>query len=530
MTTTSIPGVSCAVFRNLPPHVLEPDAIHRFVVGEDDGPRKLSTAEARAELGDPFATLLLLQGIFPRTAGEVLSALSTAALPGDPLGKAMFFFVGEGSQIPFTPETRSLQRNLRFLVSTGAVEPDGPDILLSSFHPDRGDVELMAWDRVTGGFNYYQTVGDTSAWVFAGNSRHALLEPTEFKGPFESHTSGNFLMKELRAPWLHWHSPDAPVPPNVFDEDDPLANHPWFRDRERLGAFTCETVVARSSIVRWTKTRFAALLEAGGSIGRPARIMQQVLDTPTVNLITSHTESNSAVRFEQNVDLPQTFFVDSQGLTETLGLQAPPPFSVAASIYAQSLDTFEFHLSDGGDFQRAGDTHFAFAVPERAFEDEAVLGEAIKVGLITPRLAACLLMTDFPNPIFSPRRAALLKHVPSTARITDGQSGFSQAVAEAILAASERSEPGSPEREFGERWAVGEAWKDEFNRLLSDYYDAVTQRLQSQEGFNAYCRLAQSRRDRVREMPIFESPLLFAQTNIPPGERAMRADGTVAGG
>ena len=529
MTTASATDVSCAVFRNLPPQVLEPDAIYRFVVGEDAQPRKLSTAEASAELGDPFATLLLLQGIFPRTAGEVLSALSTAAPPGDPLGQAKFFLVGEGSQIPFTPETASVPRNLRFLVSTGAAQPDGPDVLLSSFRPETEDVELMAWDRVKGGFNYYRTVGPASAWVFAGNSRHALLEPTEFKGPFESHTSGNFLMKELRAPWLHWHSPDAPVPPNVFDEDDPLANHPWFRDRERLGAFTCETAVARPSIVRWTKARFAAMLKDGGSIRRPARIMQQVLDTPTVNVITSHTESNSAVRFEQSVDLPQTFFVDSEGLTEILGLQAPPPFSVARSIYAKSLVRFEFHLSDGGNFRRGGDTHFAFAVPERAFEDEAVLREAIGVGLLTPRFAACLLMTDFPNPIFSRRRAALLRHVPKSATITGDQSGFSEEMAAAILAAGQQSAPRSPEREFSERWAAGESWRDEFNGLLSDYYDAVTQRLQSQAGFDAFCRLAQSRRDRVRGMPIFESPLLFATTNILPRKRTMRTDGTVAG-
>jgi hypothetical protein len=31
----------------------------------------------------------------------------------------------------------------------------------------------------------------------------------------------------------------------------------------------------------------------------------------------------------------------------------------------------------------------------------------------------------------------------------------------------------------------------------------------------------------VHPMPIFESPLLFARTDVPPGTREMRADGTV---
>ena len=40
-------------------------------------------------------------------------------------------------------------------------------------------------------------------------------------------------------------------------------------------------------------------------------------------------------------------------------------------------------------------------------------------------------------------------------------------------------------------------------------------------------RLAEARRDRVRLMPIFESPLLFARTNVPSRAREMRPDGTV---
>jgi hypothetical protein len=129
----------------------------------------------------------------------VLAALDRAASEADALGRQMIFLVGEGSQIPFSPDTASLQRNLRFLVTRGS-GPGGPDVLLSSFHPDEGDVELMAWDRRSGGFNFYRTVGANSGWVFAGNSRHALADPTQGKGPFESHRSGNILMKELRAP------------------------------------------------------------------------------------------------------------------------------------------------------------------------------------------------------------------------------------------------------------------------------------------------------------------------------------------
>lgn len=522
-----VSDVTCGVFRRLPPDLLEPDAIHRFVLGEDGRPRRFSDEEAASELGDPFATLVLLAGRFPRTGGEVLAALDELTEPDDPLRTRMFFFLGEGSQIPFTPETASVRRNLRFLVTTGAPTPDGPDVLVSAFHPDEGDVELMAWDRVAGGFNYYRTVGENSAWVFAGNSRHALIEPTEGKGPFESHTSGAFLMKELRAPWINWHSPDAPVQQSLFGRNDPLRTHPWFDQLEELGAVTCEAAAARPSIVRWTNARFDALLAGGAEIGRPERIMRQVLDTPTVNLISSHTEGRTGPSSEA-IDLPQTFFVDSEALTEILRLPEPPSFTVSGEHYGAALAQFDFRVTDGGTFDRRGDTHFAFVVPERAFEDQAVVRKAIEEGLLSQRFAACLLMTDFPNPVFSRRRAELLGHVSASARVVDGSSTFSEDMAEAIVAAAGTAGDDSPEAEFAALWATGEGWRDPCSVLLVDYYKAIQQQLRTQEGFADYCLLAESRRERVRDMPIFENSLLFPQTNIPSGVRSMLPNGTVS--
>lgn len=523
-TTTK---VGCKAFRDdLPP--MTSGVIHRFVIPEDDKLRPYEPREAEAELGDPFATLLLLQGVFPTTAGDVLRELNQTAPAGDPLAQRMFFFVGENSQIPFT---EGAQRSLRFLATTGQT-PEGPDVMITAFNPEETDVELMAWDRRTGGFNYYRTVGESSGWVFAGNSHHALEEPTEFNGPFESHLSGNFVMKELRAPWINWDSPDAPVPPDVFGSDDPRGAHEWFRQKEPLGAFTCETKVARPAVVRWTRKRFEPLRSGSAVVDRPERIMQQVLQTPSINLVTSHTQSRAV---SGDVDLPQTFFVDSETLTETaqLGLKAPPSLMVPGALYQQALETFEVRWTDGGEFIRQGDTHFAFCVPERAFEDVAVVREAIEVGLLTPRFAASLLMTDFANPTFSQRRAALMAHVPATARIEGGQSSFSDEMADTIVAAAESTTQGSPEREFAEHWAAGEDWKPTFDALLEDYYTAVQQKLADQDGFNAAFRLAEARRERVRgsdrvtRMPIAEFSLLFAQTNVPSGERQMRPNGSV---
>lgn len=523
MSTAAPPHRPCAELERQS-QGLDDDAVHRFVLGQDDGPRKLSPQEASRELGDPFAQLVLLAGTFPRTAGEVLTGITQAVGDDDPLRVHQFFVVGEGGQIAPVPGAPPVNRNLRFLVTCGA-GPGGPDIMVSAFHPDQGTVEVMAWDRRTSGFNYYRTVGPSSAWVFAGNSRHALTPPTRDNGPFESHKSGHFVMKELRLPWVNWHSPVAAIVASVF-ADEGLRGHPWVTRLTQGGAYTLEEDVAIPSIQRWTRARIDALV-SGDSAENPRRILEQVLDTPTVNLISSHTSSVAAVAGAvSEVDLPDTFFVDSGGLVAVLNLSSPPAAFVERGIYVKSLETFAFTLTDGARFSRAGDTHFAFVVPERAFEDTETLDQAIKRGILSERLAACLLMVDFPNPVFSAKRRRLLDHVPDTP-ITGSAEGFANQVADAIRSSPDASRPGTAEHEFAQRWDMGESFEGPFNDLLGGYYAAFTEQLKTQEGFDGYVRLAESRRAAVREMPISESPMLFARTSIPPRERRMTADATV---
>lgn len=527
MSTPAATDTSCRVFSTIATE-LDPDAIHRFVVGEDAAVRTMTADEAAAELGDPFATLLLTQGVFPRTPQETLDKLSRAAIAGGFAlpRKPAFFVLGEGSHLPVNEETKDVNRSVRFVVAFGSGD-EGPDILISAFHPEHDDVELMAWDRRAGGFNFYKSVGPNSAWVFAGNSAHAVTPATEGKGPFESHRSGNFLMKEMRAPWVNWHTQDDRIDASIFPAGDPRGEHPWFVSKVPQGALACELEVARPCIERWTAARFRALVGRGGTVQRPARIMEQILDTPTVNLISSATR-NLDIATVSEVDLPNTFFVDSEALNKLLGLRKPAAFAVASGIYAASLEAFDVALDDGRGFRQPGDTHFVFVVPERAFEDQIVVREAMRIGLLTDRFTAALLMTDFPNPVFSAPRRKLLEYVPATATISGGRSDFSEEMAQAIVAAAPGTPQGSPEREFEQLWATGDAWRDAFGTLLSDYFDAVTARLADQDGFDAIFRLAESRRNRVRAMPIFESPLLFARTNIAAESLAMAADGSVA--
>jgi len=521
MEASATVDMGCGVFGEL--RELEPSSIHRFVLGEDEAPRKLSADDAAAELGDPFATLLLIPGTFPRTAIETLEALDQVTAEDDPLRQQMSFIVGEASQ---EPDPSISARGLRLLVTRGGSREDGPDIAISVFSPEQADgVELMAWDRASGGFNYYRTSGSEGAWVFAGNSLHAVLEGTEGNGPFESHPSGNIVMKELKTPWINWDSPAAHIFASAFQEEDPRREHPWFVNKEGNGAITLEAAVARPSIKRWTRARFDRIAAANGVVERPARILEQILTTRTANLVSSHIEQS--VASANPIDLPSTFFVDQDALV-ILGLPLPPTFFVSGAIYSAAVESFGVHMDDSASFNRPGDTHFCFLVPERASEDIEVVRAARDIGLVSDRLAACLLMVDFPNPVFSARREALMTHVPEQATITNGASTFSEEMANAIVASPEALVEGSPQSEFAGHWGAEDAWRERFATLLSAYYEAVQKKLSDQAAFDDYFRLAESRRALFRKFPIGrEFPLLFAQSDVLFEDRAMQADGTV---
>jgi hypothetical protein len=409
----------------------------------------------------------------------------------------------------------------------------------------------MAWDDERGGFNFYRTIpGAPGSWVWAGNSRHAWGPGTRSSGPFESHPTGNLLFKELKLPWVHWHSPKATMDRLDLPAGDDLANHHWFADKD--GAYVFEESVARLAIERWNRKRIASVVEAA-TIEEPQQVLVRLLGAPQLKRLTVNLASSDATQpslsIRTTVGLPESFFVDVDGLSGVLGLNRPPSFSIAASTYRDALAEFDVKLvNEDGDhpldegeerFERPGDTHFLFVIPERAFEDVDLVRRLVKpdagtaepsLGLITERLAGCLLMVDFPNPVFSERRASLLDHVASDPLPSADWAFFAQSLGDTIAAAGKGINPSEAEAEFAALWDLGNGWKEAANEQLSAYYKAVTARLASPDGFKDVFRLAEARRNRVREMPINEVALLLAQTAIPAASiagLAMNPDGSV---
>jgi hypothetical protein len=318
-------------------------------------------------------------------------------------------------------------------------------------------------------------------------------------------------MKELKQPWVNWNSMAARIRDTALAPNDPLRNELLWTGRS--GGEVFETEVVRPGIRRWNDARFQRLSESGRLMRLP-EFMRQVLGTSTVNL-TSSTTSNARLATAQSVPLPLTFFLNADALVNVIGLEPninPPQAS--AAVYRAVLQKFDVALTDGN-HRFPGDTNFVFVVPEPAFEDVLVLETLLSLGVISRQMAASLLMVDFPNAIFSSRRAALLQYVPESSRLqdpTDFERTFVDNVQQAVAAGT----AGEPEHAFLANLALASnEWEQNCARRIEAFFEALISQFTDADLFANIFALAESRRREFRKRPLAEFRLTIPVTNIP---------------
>ncbi|RWE07707.1 MAG: hypothetical protein EOS23_26735 [Mesorhizobium sp.] len=484
---------------------IQAGSIVRFFLGQDELPVELSSESLRQEVNDPFAHLVLGAGHRPQTLLDVLAILDavsgSAAIPGQRL-----YRLAEGGQIPWSAETAGLDRRLRLVITRHRGED--AELVISTAPPFSSAtifLQLFAWDPKLGAYNFYER--RRGVWSWAGSSWQALDPPTRGHGPFDSHVNGAPVMKELKLPWMHWHSQSASIPDDILAADDPLRQDPFYHGTHLKGGEDLELTV-RAGIARWTRSHFDRRV-SNGRLSRAPEFFRHVLMTTTVNL-TSSPQRGSSLGPDDMLRLPTTFFINSDSIIDDLGL--PATFNrqkVSASFYASRLREYGVRLQDGT-FSLDSDTHFAFAVPEPSLEDRVVLGELLKRGALSRRLAACMLMVDFCNPIFSPRREALLRFIPNEIALNGGKDMDDQFI-RSVTGSPGATHQGSPEAELLTFWNLETSnWEVLMAERLERYWANVGAALSTVEGFDGIFRLAESRRRVFRKRPLAEFGLTLA--------------------
>ncbi|WP_354637439.1 hypothetical protein [Kitasatospora camelliae] len=476
------------------------------------------TEEELAALGDPMATVFFHRASYPPTVGDLLRDL-----PQSPTGPAQaVYLIGEAGQIP-PKASPALFRDFRFAIAR-SVQGSEVDLLISTgagVDPQATFLQVAAWDPVAKVFNYYMRIAPT--WVWAGNSWSALEDDSRGRGCFDSHINGSVVMKELRLPWSNWQSQSATI---RLDEDDPVRADPLFK--EVIGAERLELTV-RALVSRWTEARLAEVTRTG-TVARPDHLLRQLFTTTAINLATTGVQSATVTATGGDLPLPPGFWLNTDALLDDLELPVTAALPRApAAWYVASLADFDFRLEErASGFSQAGDTFFAFTTPEAANEDDDVIRQMVQRGLVPAKFAACALMVDFTNPVFSPDRARLMAYVPATPTAV---GDLAATTAQAIVAAAAQLPATSPEARFAADWALADGdWPQVFAGRIDAYLAAAAVRIRTQAGFNDYVRLAESRRRDFKEMKLNEFELTLPVTNIPADapRLAMREDATVA--
>lgn len=498
--------------------------LQRFIEGIDQAPKPMGSNEIEDQLNDPLATALLRKGILPSNVDELVGALNRS---GGTTDDQKSYFISESGKIEDGQGTGTLSRKFRMVITW---PKNNPTVLISSPAGDRqGFIEMQSWDDKKKAINFYRRTS-TGQWLWKGDGGNAFAAGSRGKGCFQCHINGVPVMKELRRPWNNWHSQIANIPREAIPDDE-IRRSKFFVIKSN--AEELENTV-KGWISKATSFRIAGLMR-GLAITDAPFLLRSLFETTTINLASSPDRSQQQT---PSVHLPQTFFLnfDVFGLPELLSDKVPTGFDpqVKRQFYTATLNGFDFRLEDkkGGNFMLKGDTFFAFFVPVASEEDTRIIQQLIAQNIITSHFALSVLMVDFPNPIFSPARKQLLQYVPNIGRITRGRSDLSERTAQAILEVAKRPSLDSPEKQFAANWSMKpEQLLNQSRQHISQYLNAVIQRLGSQGAMDDYTRLAESRRRQFAATfkQLNEFPLLLPKTNIPAEARLrMNADGTVS--
>lgn len=493
-----------------------------MVLGVDAKPRAMPVAEVAA-FGDPFTSQLLLKQVVPLTAAGIDAAIGKlVGTEARPIRKV--YAIAEGAAFQTTMPRLAMNARLVFTWQKDAATD--PDMLLST-SPDPNDpdalLQLIGWSESQGMFHFFER--RQGVWLWAGSSRHALDAASRGQGPFDSHINGALVMKELRFPWVHWHSMARSIARSLLFPTPALEANPLFATLE--GAEVLEPVVKRG-VRRWTERRLSGDVQ-GGQLTNLPWYLRQVLWTTSVNL-TSTGQLSRELKSVDEVVLPRSFFLDFDGLEVAInGLGADADllpqsdFTVQSTAYATALASLNVHVEDApGGSSVPGDTDFAFLVPERAFEDTEVLKHLVEKEVLSPRLALCLLMVDFSNPVFSPDRAALLPLCPVAVAVGNGGAAL-----DAAFIAAARADAENPAAV-----RLLSLWEDQsllrsVKDVLGAYVSAVDGLLARPAGVSDLLQLADSRRDAFRGRRLNEFRHTTSFTGAPTAHLAMDPTGRI---
>jgi hypothetical protein len=326
------------------------------------------------------------------------------------------------------------------------------------------NVEMIAFDATAGVFNYYETDGETLN--FFGNSNDML----KGKGSDDDrrcagcHVGGGLIMKELRAPWLHWEGDTTT--PGV----DGLVKTNTLLGSKSNGIELEGTVDSANSI--WNAKRIDFLKKVGDT----KALLRPLFCTSEIQIGSGGPGDVSSV--------PGDLLLD-------------PVLNNFPFLGFDNADYKALIAENGQEVPGTGkpDTFFPFAFPHRASIDADYVQQLISKRVVSQEFVKDVLSVDFTRPIFSDDRCGLLEHVPSIA--SSSLSG--KALTDGMLAEIGTPPAGSPEAELVALFKSSGGWETRVST-----FTAACEARPQKELLADILKVASLLRDQARELQVIE--------------------------
>ncbi len=402
---------------------------------QDNSPATLLTAGEVAALGDPFFEIVL------RDHADITSLRAIEQLLQPRADQRLLFVVDENIANP------SLGQGRRAVIAfkgthagTGIIL--NPNVMLSVFFssdnfsdtPDA--IEAWGWDNHRGRYNYYRmddsgTPSLQQTWKFRGSSVSAdLLGPLERRGTcMQCHVNGAPIMKELALPWNNWHS--SKFLASYLRDDWPVGTTERLQGLKE--AEDLETQFIIPAVEQFNTRRINAALRRRDDTGdiqldnngdstilEGRRLLRHLFTTTEVNLISAEQLSGmhplgpgQPGRPSSAVAIPHTFFLNANLLADALEIREARTFQAMSRVESREYRRLVSESGvriDG----RPGDANFAWFVPEPGNIDNSMVVKLLERKIVSPAFVASVLAIDLENPVFSQRRASLLRFVPNS--------------------------------------------------------------------------------------------------------------------
>ncbi|KAF3927116.1 hypothetical protein AA313_de0208487 [Arthrobotrys entomopaga] len=391
----------------------------------------------------------------------------------------------------------------------------------TNMNSDRCILQVASYHPDLGYFNFYdrEPTGE-HRWLYFGCSKDAFAADTFGIGPFCGHPNGGLIMKEMEEPWLHWHSTTFSLD---LPDDHPLSKDPLFRHPDSgIWHFTHANHMAhlvRTGTERWFQKRLSIDLGPRRQRFEEAQRVNQWISHICLNTTIEIAASKSLLQSNSDSDssfsVPSGFFFNIEalqigidGLVGRLGLECYNPLGK----YTEAAENFglwiieEFKSKDGEEdilaFKGEGSVPWIVAVPSG--EDVTGISQVVAANLLPKNVVTAILLIDFWNPLFSARRAQIMKYIPSTVRHvkpgTDDAYDLGvdliEVVRKRIIAQQLGGE--SPESELIRNYdeiAKDPSWAAQ---RLVQYIGKVKEHIKSPNGVLDYVKVAETRRRMVR--------------------------------